>query len=89
MLQSDPTDSFMVNITVAQLPGHSRAQGFTAGARAPVAPPPWRRHCGHCGLSPGLFKVSEFTNTHFTPGQLTPNMVMEQQITTLKSSIEV
>jgi len=36
---SEPTDSFMVNVTVAQLPGHSRAQGFTAGARAPAAPP--------------------------------------------------
>jgi len=32
----------MVNVTVAQLPGHSRgtagAQGFTALARAPAAP---------------------------------------------------
>ena len=41
---SEPTDSFMVNVTLAQLPGHNRgtagAQGFTAGAL-----PPWRRHC--------------------------------------------
>jgi len=44
---SEPTDSFIVNVTVAQLPGHSRGTGFYSrpGARAPAAPSPWRRHC--------------------------------------------
>jgi len=41
---SEPTDSFMVDVTVAQLPGRGTdgAQGFTAGAHAlapPLAPP--------------------------------------------------
>jgi len=35
---SEPTDSFTVNVIVAQLPGHSRAQGFTAVAPAPAGP---------------------------------------------------
>ena len=39
---SESTDSFMVNLNCR---GTAGAQGFTAGARAPGAPPPWRRHC--------------------------------------------
>ena len=42
LLQSEPTDSFMVNVTV-NCRGTAGAQGYTAGARAPAAPPPWRR----------------------------------------------
>ena len=37
---SEPTDSFMVNVTVAQLPGHSRGTTFYSRL-----PPPWRRRC--------------------------------------------
>jgi len=39
---SDPTDSFMVNVTVAQLPGHSRGTRFYSRGTAaplPLAPP--------------------------------------------------
>ena len=42
-LQSELSDSFMVNITVAQLPGHKVLQP----GHVPRLPPPspWRRHC--------------------------------------------
>ena len=36
LLQSEPTDSFMVNITVAQLPGHKVLQP----GHVPRLPPP-------------------------------------------------
>ena len=42
---SEPTDSFMVNVTVAQLPGHSRGTRFYSRGTCPGCPPPWRRHC--------------------------------------------
>ena len=41
----EPTDSFMVNVICRGIAG---AQGFTAGARAPAAPLPWRHHWPHC-----------------------------------------
>ena len=38
---SEPTDSFMVNVTVAQLPGHKVLQR----GHEHRLPPPWHRHC--------------------------------------------
>ena len=37
---SEPTDSFMVNVTVAQLPGHSRGTRFYSRGPCPGCPPP-------------------------------------------------
>ena len=39
---SEPTDSFrpMVNVTVAQLPGHSRGTRFYSWGPCPGCPPP-------------------------------------------------
>ena len=46
--RSESTDSFMVNlinVTVAQLPGHSRGTRFYSRGPCPgCPPPPWRRH---------------------------------------------
>ena len=39
---SDPTDSFMVNITVAQLPEHSQGTRFYSRGTCPACPPPSR-----------------------------------------------
>ena len=39
---SEPTDSFTVNVTVTQLPGHKVLQ---PGHVPRLPPPPWRRHC--------------------------------------------
>jgi len=41
---SEPTDSFMVNVIVAQLPGHSRGTRFYSWGTCPGWPP-WHRHC--------------------------------------------
>ena len=41
---SEPTDSFMFNVTVAQLPGHSRGTRFYSRGTCPGCPP-WRHHC--------------------------------------------
>jgi len=46
MCCSEPTDSFMVNVTVAQLSGHSRGKVLQQPGHVPrLPPPPWRRHC--------------------------------------------
>ena len=37
---SESTDSFMVNVTVAQLPGHSRGTRFYSRGPCPGCPPP-------------------------------------------------
>ena len=48
LLQSEPTDSFMVNITVVQLPGHSRSTRFYTPhvPRLPPLAPPLKRDIG-------------------------------------------
>ena len=39
----------MVNVAVAQIPGHSRGTRFYSRGTCPGCPPhPWRRHCGSC-----------------------------------------
>jgi len=55
---SEPTDSFMVNVTVAQLPGHSWSTRFYSWGppvprMPPPPPPPPPRPCRrHCFFSP-------------------------------------
>jgi len=41
---SEPTDSFTVNVIVAELPGHKALQP----GHVPRLPPPWRLHCPRC-----------------------------------------
>jgi len=53
MCCSEPTDSFMVNVTVAQLSGHSRGKVLQQPGHVPRLPPP----------PPGVATVSDITPT--------------------------
>ena len=61
---SESTDSFMVNITVAQLPGHSRGTRFYSRGPCPGCPPPLGaatglRMCHSCGAC-GMWSILNF-----------------------------
>ena len=71
---SESTDSFMVNITIAQQPGHSRGTRFYSRGPCPGCPPPLApplagshkcsalHYLSHLSHSPSWSRLSQFAS---------------------------